>query len=51
MASQKFTFKWQDKSVRLNWKTKVYVKMARLNSTFKWHGKSEHLDEKTKVYV
>ena len=24
------TFKWQDKSLRLNGKTKVYVKMARL---------------------
>ena len=28
-------------------KTKVYVKMARLNCTFKWQGKSEQLDEKT----
>ena len=51
MARQKCTFKWQDKSLRLNGKTKVYVKMARLNCTFKWQGKSEHLDEKTKVYV
>ena len=25
MERQKCTFKWQDKSVRLNWKTKVYV--------------------------
>ena len=47
MEKQNCTFKWQDKSLRLNGKTKVYVKMARLNFTFKWHGKSEHLDEKT----
>ena len=51
MARQKCSFKWQDKSLRLNGKTKVYVKMARLNCTFKWQGKSEHLDEKTKAYV
>ena len=51
MARQKCSFKWQDKSLRLNGKTKVYVKMARLNCTFKLQGKSEHLDEKTKVYV
>ena len=51
MARQKCSFKWQDKSLRLNGKTKVYVKMARQNCTFKWQGKSEHLDEKTKVYV
>ena len=51
MARQKCSFKWQDKSLRLNGKTKVYVKMARLNCTFKWEGQSEHLDEKTKVYV
>ena len=51
MARQKCSFKWQDKSLRINGKTKVYVKMARLNCTFKWQGKSEHLDEKTKVYV
>ena len=51
MARQKCSFKWQDKSLRLNGKTKVYVKMARLYCTFKWQGKSEHLDEKTKVYV
>ena len=51
MARQKWTCKWQDKGVRLNGKTKVYVKMARINCTFKWQGKSEHLDEKTKVYV
>ena len=30
----------EDKSVRLNGKTKVYVKMARLNCTFKWKDKS-----------
>ena len=51
MARQKCSFKWQDKSLRLNGKTKVYVKMARLKCTFKWQGKSEHFDEKTKVYV
>ena len=51
MARQKCSFKWQDKSLRINGKTKVYVKMARLNCTFKWQGKSEHLDEKTKGYV
>ena len=51
MARQKCSFKWQDKSLSLNGKIKVYVKMARLNCTFKWQGKREHLDEKTKVYV
>ena len=51
MARQKCSFKWQEKSLRLNGKTKVYVKMARLNCSFKWQGKSEHLDEKKKVYV
>ena len=51
MGRQKCTLKWQDYSLRLNGKTKMYVKMARLNCTFKWQGKSEHLDEKTKVYV
>ena len=57
MARQKCTFKWQDKSLRLNGKTKVYVKMARLNCTFKWQDKSVHLiaivylDGKTKVYI
>ena len=48
MARQKCSFKWQDKSLRLNGKTKVYVKMARLNCTFKWQGKSEHFGEKAK---
>ena len=47
MERQNCTFKWQDKSLRLNGKTKVYVKMARLNCTLKWQGKSGHLDEKT----
>ena len=51
MARKKCTCKWQDKSLRLNGKEKVYGKMARLNCTFKWQGKSEHFDEKTKVYV
>ena len=40
MARKKCTFKWQDKSLRLNGKTKVYVKMARLNCTVKWKDKS-----------
>ena len=37
MTKQKctFIFSWKDKRVRLNGKTKVYVKMARLNCTFK----------------
>ena len=51
MGRQKCTIKWQDKLLRLNGKSKVYVKMARLNCTFKWQGKSEHLDEKKKEYV
>ena len=52
MARQKCTFKWQDKSLRLNGKTKVYVKMARQNvATCKWQDKSERLNGKTKVYV
>ena len=45
MARQKCTFKWQDKSVRLN---------ARQKCTFKWQGKvykSVRLNGKTKVYV
>ena len=45
MARKKCTFKWQDKSLRLNGKTKVYVKMAIvLNCTFKWKDKSVHLN-------
>ena len=44
MARKKCTFKWQDKSLRLNGKTKVYVKMARLNCTFKWKDKSVRLN-------
>ena len=43
MARQKCTFKWQDKSVRLNGKE--------LKCTFKWQGKSVRLNGKTKVYV
>ena len=31
-------------SLRLNGKTKVYVKMAILNCTFKWKDKSVHLN-------
>ena len=42
MARQKFTFKWQDKSVRLN---------GRQKCTFKWKDKSVRLNGKTKVYV
>ena len=42
MARQKCTFKWQDKSVRLNGKQKC---------TFKWKDKSLRLNGKTKVYV
>ena len=51
MAREICTFKWQGKSVRLNGKTKVYVKMARLNCTFKWQDKSVRLNGKTKVYI
>ena len=51
MGRQKYTIKWQDKSVRLNCKEKVYVKMAREICTFKWQGKSVRLNGKTKVYV
>ena len=42
MARQKCTFKWQDKSVRLNGKEKC---------TFKWQDKSVRLNGKEKVYV
>ena len=42
MARQKCTFKWQDKSVRLN---------GRQKCTFKWQDKSVRLNGKTKVYV
>ena len=51
MARQMSTFKLQDKSVRLNCKEKVYVKMAREMCTFKWQGKSVRLNGKPKVYV
>ena len=44
MARKKCTLKWEDKGLRLNGKTKVYVKMARLNCTFKWKDKSVHLN-------
>ena len=33
----------QNVRLRLNGKTKVYVKMARLNCTFKWKDKIVHL--------
>ena len=42
MKRQKCTFKWQDKSVRLNCKEKC---------TFKWQEKYVHLNGKEKVYV
>ena len=42
MARQMSTFKLQEKSVRLNGKTKC---------TFKWQGKSVRLNGKTKVNV
>ena len=42
MARQKCTFKWQDKSVRLN---------ARQKCTVKWQGKSVRLNDNTNVYV
>ena len=40
MARQKCTFKWQDKSVRLN---------ERQKCTFKWQEKYVHLNGKEKV--
>ena len=46
MARQKCTFKWQDKSLRLNGKTKVY-KIVRLN-VFRWKDKSVHKWERQK---
>ena len=51
MARQKSSFKWQDKSSRLNGKTKVYVKMARKKCTFKWQEKCVRLNGKEKVYI
>ena len=36
MTRKKCTFKWQAKSLRLNGKRKVYVKIGRQNCTFKW---------------
>ena len=42
MARQKCTFKWQDKSVRLNGKKKC---------TFKWQEKCVRLNGKANVYV
>ena len=41
MARKKCTFKWQDKSLRLNGKTKVYVKMARQNYSVRLNGKAK----------
>ena len=40
MARQKCTIKLEDKSVRLNGRTKVYVQMAREKCTFKVKDKS-----------
>ena len=51
MARQKFTFKWQEKSVRLNGKTKVNVLMARQKCTFKWQDYSVRLNGKAKEFV
>ena len=42
MARKKCTFKWQDKSLRLNCKEKC---------TFKWEDESVRLNGKTNVYV
>ena len=42
MKRQKCTFKWEDKSVRLNGKTKVYVKLQ---------GKSVRLNGKRNMYI
>ena len=43
MARLKCMLKWQDKSVRLNGKTKL--------CTFKWQDKSVRLNGKTNIYV
>ena len=57
MAREICTYQWQDKSVRLNSKINVNVKMARLNCTsngmctFKWQDKSVRLNGRTKVYL
>ena len=51
MARQKCSFKWKDKSVRLNGKAKVYVYMARQKCTYKLQHKSVRLYGKTKLYV
>ena len=51
MARKKCTFKWNDKIVRLNGKTKVKVLMARQKCTFKWQGYSVRLNGKAKEFV
>ena len=51
MARQNCTFKLEDKSVRLNGRTKVYILMARRKCTFKWKDKIVCLNGKAKVYV
>ena len=51
MARQKCSFKWKDKSVRLNAKAKVYVYMARQKCTYKLQGKSVRLNAHTKGHV
>ena len=51
MEGLKCAFKWQDKSVRLNGKKKVYVEIGRQKCTFKWQDKSVRLNGKPKLYV
>ena len=48
MARQKCTFKWKDKSVRLNGKTKLYVLARQMEQDEKY--KSVRLNGKSKVY-
>ena len=50
MKRQKCTFKWEDKSVRLNGKTNVRLN-ARQMCTFKWKEKIVRLNGKAKVNV
>ena len=51
MARQKSTFKWEDKSVRLNGKTKVYVQIAMKKCTSKWEDESVRINDKRNAYV
>ena len=56
MASQKFTFKWQDKSVHINcnctfkWPWKDKSVHLNCNCIFRWQDKSLRFNGKTKVY-